>query len=395
MGLHGRAAEAVAHERVGFTRRRAGADVSADSTPRATPESSGGPDGRARRAGDARAEPGAARPPAWPWRSRRPAPGASEEYSCDPASKATCHREAARPIALGAHQPTGVVEKALTSDGRTKLDLDRLDPAPVVAKEAAAGLELEQPLAHLPVLGVETEQGQRPGGLCCERTPNTNVAPIRFCSDSRSPRSVSVTCCVLMIGTASSDRPIRWSEASSIRPTGSPSSRHPSSKEKTFSRLALGAHQVQREHRDQSHDLLADPLGLRVLRPGRTRRRPRKVPDRQIGDLVLAHRGEAHVWVGEPQLGQPGPRITSSVRPAWPSVSSPSLSARTTSVQVGRSRLLSTRSTALTIAVSHVGSERAREQVAQERDRRVLAQLRRRHPQRVEHPSQRRGRARA
>ena len=39
-----------------------------------------------------------------------------------------------------------------------------------------------------------------------------------------------------MIGTASSLRPMRCSEASSIRPTGSPSRRQPSSNEKTLRR---------------------------------------------------------------------------------------------------------------------------------------------------------------
>ena len=69
-----------------------------------------------------------------------------------------------------------------------------------------------------------------------ERIPNTNVAPSRFSSDSRSPTSASVTSCVEMIGTASSERPMRCSEASSCRPTGSLSRRHPSSKEKSFRR---------------------------------------------------------------------------------------------------------------------------------------------------------------
>ena len=66
--------------------------------------------------------------------------------------------------------------------------------------------------------------------------PKTNVAPSRFSSDFRPRSSVSVTSWVLMIGTASSERPIRCSELSSVRPTGSPSSRQPSSKENSFSR---------------------------------------------------------------------------------------------------------------------------------------------------------------
>ncbi len=39
-----------------------------------------------------------------------------------------------------------------------------------------------------------------------------------------------------MIGTASSERPIRCSDASSRRPTGSDSKRQPSSNEKIFNR---------------------------------------------------------------------------------------------------------------------------------------------------------------
>ena len=92
----------------------------------------------------------------------------------------------------------------------------------MVAKEASAGVQLQEPLAQPPILGVQPEQSQRPAASCCDRTPNTNVAPIRFCSDSRSPIRVSLTCWVLMIGTASSERPILCSEASSILPIGSP-----------------------------------------------------------------------------------------------------------------------------------------------------------------------------
>ena len=47
--------------------------------------------------------------------------------------------------------------------------------------------------------------------------------------------------------------------------------------------LALGAHQVEREHRDQTHDLLPDALGLRVVGPRRFR-----APDR--GDRESAGR---------------------------------------------------------------------------------------------------------
>ena len=109
-----------------------------------------------------------------------------------------------------------------------------------------------------------------------------------------------------MIGTASSLRPIRCSEASSIRPTGSPSSRQPSSNENTFSRERSAAISAIAKHRDQPHDLLPDALERRVLAARDTRLWRRQVADRQVGDLPRPDRRQAHIGIGEPELGQTG-----------------------------------------------------------------------------------------
>ena len=118
-----------------------------------------------------------------------------------------------------------------------------------------------------------------------KRTPNTKVAPIRFSSDSRSPMSASPTSWVLMIGTARSDRPILCSEARSIRPTGSPSNRQPSSNENSFRRA--------RSARTRCSASIA--ISRTICSPTRsaceysarsaTERRTGQVADRKVGHL--------------------------------------------------------------------------------------------------------------
>ena len=53
-----------------------------------------------------------------------------------------------------------MVEKARSSSGTT-VHLDRLDPTVVVAEQAAAGVELQQRLAHAPILRVEAQELER------------------------------------------------------------------------------------------------------------------------------------------------------------------------------------------------------------------------------------------
>ena len=88
-------------------------------------------------------------------------------------------------------------------------------------------------------------------------------------------------------------------------PTGSLSRRQPSSKENSFSRPRSDAQQVHREHRDQPHDLLADALGLRVLRRGCPGWGAGQVADRQVGDLALADRRQPHRGSAKPSWVSP------------------------------------------------------------------------------------------
>ena len=207
----------------------------------------------------------------------RPAP--SESATPYPAARTTtCSARPATHRTLIVPAPASSTAPSATR--RHDLDLDRLDPAVMVAQQAAPGVQFEQALARSPVLGVEPQQLQRPAASASERIPNTKVAPIRFSSDSRSPIRASVTSWVLTIGTANSDRPIRCSEASSALPTGSPSRRQPSSNENSFSAPARSRAGTSRTSRS------AAPAALRHARPGCT-------PNASSPALALAGRGSA------------------------------------------------------------------------------------------------------
>ena len=93
----------------------------------------------------------------------------------------------ARPPRLGALSRRACVEKACASAGTTRSTWIASIAAAVVAQQAAPGVELEQALAHPPVLGSSPSSASARAASASERIPNTNVAPIRFSSDSRSP----------------------------------------------------------------------------------------------------------------------------------------------------------------------------------------------------------------
>ena len=147
---------------------------------------------------------------------------------------------------------------------------------------------------------------------------------------------------------------------------------------------------MHREHRDQPHDLLADALGLRVLRAARPLLRPGQVADRQIGDLALPDRRQPHRGVGEAELGQPRAGVDLE-RLAHLRVDLIALLQRAHDLQAGRL------ARAPEHAVDGADDRRlprrlgpARQQIAQERHGGVLAQVLGRHAQRVEHAAQRR-----
>jgi hypothetical protein len=103
-----------------------------------------------------------------------------------------------------------------------------------------------------------------------------------------------------MIGTASSER--RASDRVAQQPP-------PLVEAEQLQPLALRAHQVHREHRDQAHDLLANPLGLRVLRARHAGRWRGQVANRQVGDLPVPDGRQLHRGVREPELGQTGASV--------------------------------------------------------------------------------------
>ena len=168
----------------------------------------------------------------------------------------------------------GVVENARSSDGIDHLDLDRLDPPAVVAEQAAAGVELEQAARSARSSRSSPSSASARAASASERIPNTNVAPIRFSSDSRSPTQ--------RVGDElrADDRHRQLGAAHALqrgeqRPPDRVAEQPPALVEgEQLQPLALGAHQVHREHRDQAHDLLAHALGLRVLRARRARLGP-------------------------------------------------------------------------------------------------------------------------
>src|ERR1700690_1658454 len=66
---------------------------------------------------------------------------------------------------------------------------------------------------------------------------------------------------------------------------------------------------MHREHCDQTHDLHADALGLRVIRAGGARLRPWEVADRDVGDLLAANRRELYRGIGKAELSETRARI--------------------------------------------------------------------------------------
>jgi hypothetical protein len=73
--------------------------------------------------------------------------------------------------------------------------------------------------------------------------------------------------------------------------------------------LALGAHQVQREHRDQAHELFADALGLGVLGARHAGLRAGEIADAQVGHLPATDRRPLHRGIREAELGETGARV--------------------------------------------------------------------------------------
>ena len=153
---------------------------------------------------------------------------------------------------------------------------------------------------------------------------------------------------------------------------------------------ALGRHQRHREHRDQPHDLLADALERRVVRP-RAARLGRRAGRESAGRSPGAFRpaGRRTSGSAKPSWVRPAPACTASVlATCWSIVVSGRqgadhleagrrLRASPHRVDRGRHRGLPCRLRA------------RREQVAQERHRGVLAQVLGRDAQRIEHPAQR------
>ena len=193
-----------------------------------------------------------------------------------------------------------------------ELDLDRLDPPAVVAEEAAAAVELLEQTAHAPVLGIDAEQREGARGLRLRAHPEREHGAEQVLERLPSPTIVSLTSCVEMIGTASSERPIRCSDASSVRPTGSLSSRQPSSKENTFSR--------------SRSELIRCIANIAISRTSCSPRRSDceysergvpgsgagQVPDRKVGDLLVP-RGTDPTGSAKAELGEPARAYTSSV----------------------------------------------------------------------------------
>ena len=283
----------------------------------------------------------------------RPRPGcAGRAPRGTPRARWRAARGRPRPRALG----TGGRREGPQQAGHDEVDLDRLDAAAVVAHQAATGVELEQEAARPRVVRVEAEQRQRARRLALgahaedERRTEQVLERLAFV-DHRVGDQLGADDRHRQLGAP---HPLQRGQQ---RPPDRVSEQPPALVEaEDLQPVALGAHQVHREHRDQADDLLADALGLRVFGAPRPRLRAGQVADRQVGDLVGADAREPRVGVGEAQLGEAGARVDLQraadllvgPRPCW--------RAWTTSRQVGSRAARMTRSTAATTAVSHAAA---------------------------------------
>ena len=91
-----------------------------------------------------------------------------------------------------------------------------------------------------------------------------------------------------------------------MRPTGSPSSRQPSSKEKTFRRSRSAAIRCIANIAISRTICSPTRSACEYSERARARLGRRQVADRQVGDLAVADRRQLHVGVGEAELGEPG-----------------------------------------------------------------------------------------
>ncbi len=139
------------------------------------------------------------------------------------------------------------------------------------------GTDTDRPRTQRSMLRMSRSSGSSPSSTsaraasACERTPKTNVAPIRFSSDS--PLADQGVADELGAddrhGQLRAPHPLQRGQQ---HPPDRITQQAPPLVEREHLQASpLSGHQVHREHRDQAHDLLPDALGLGVVDRGSSR----------------------------------------------------------------------------------------------------------------------------